>query len=1135
MLRAPQLFLIMMLLLGGMQMRAQVNLYCSPATAQVDLDINNVRARILNGGDMWWDLTTSHYEVPKGSDKRSMFCNSVWIGGLDAMGNLHIAAGTYRQSGVDFWPGPLDTAWANANDSSCGTYDRIWKVNRADVESFILNRGDPNYSIPEEILSWPGNGNTAWGHAHQLAPYVDLNGNGVYEPQQGDYPAFNFSGQNNCDYDLPGDQALWWVFNDKGNSHQESGGLALGIEVQATAYAFRSQEKALNNATFYRYRIINRSMSNYSSVWFALFCDYDLGDAFDDFVGCDVARGLAYCYNGDPNDGLAASPAAGTYGAHPPAIGFDFLSGPLADMDGVDNDRDSVIDESGERFNVSHCLRFDKGFSVNGWPGSAQNKYDRMQCIFNDGTHLTYGGNGYGGSLPCNFMFPGDSDPLGWGTGGIPQPAWDEIVVGNMPGDRRQMSATGPFTLQAGEVDLVTMAVPWARDTTGSNLDAITALKEADDYLQSLFDNCFSLPCAAQAQPEISYTYENRLASFSLFSYGTTWSWNFGDGQTSSDHYPLHYYTVPGTYTITVAVTSPCGVAYDTTTLHVPDYLEACGPELTRIEGQGNGNCVLDFTKETIDQLLASPDQRVLFPEYAPMHGPVKISFEDYHHLEDGEYRIAFDGVNEWSNWKMWRIGATDTVYSDTTIGSGLVQRIAMWGLGVQVKQVKSPGYGNNPDRNGYLTSSASFADPSRNWLSGVPDGDMDTEENWIRSGSRTGTGPCVAEFNDRFNGVNPIDPQEDFESMIGGTWAPYRIASYNPSMMLANLCYKLGPAWTPSPLSATTGNRFENIANVDVIITSDKSKWTRCPVLETGQVVALNEGERESFHLRAALSVDKNGHNITNGGFSDPQNPEAADYIGATGMGWFPGYAINLETGERLNMAFGENSAFIQENGRDMLWNPTANEYQPFEGNLWGGCHYIYMFGHNGDASYTTGSLSGQLKDIPMYDKGKAMYTILAADNTANAELREVYSDAMWTSIPVLTPGHSFMESDVTVKLRVQKPYARFQTDSVPQNGNYPLYGFTIDKWNLTCNAYMGDVTVFPNPFTEQTVIHFGNMHEHNAVVKLYDIEGRLVREYNTTDDRVTIHAAEINPGMYVYTLEVDGEKPKTGKIICR
>ena len=38
------------------------------------------------------------------------------------------------------------------------------------------------------------------------------------------------------------------------------------------------------------------------------------------------------------------------------------------------------------------------------------------------------------------------------------------------------------------------------------------------------------------------------------------------------------------------------------------------------------------------------------------------------------------------------------------------------------------------------------------------------------------------------------------------------------------------------------------------------------------------------------------------------------------TGMGWFPGYAIDLGTGERLNMAFGEDSWLSADNGKDML-----------------------------------------------------------------------------------------------------------------------------------------------------------------------------------------------------------------------
>ena len=104
---------------------------CLPATAQAYLDINNVRAMILNGGDMWWDMSSSRYEIPKGSGKNSIFCGAIWIGGLDPGGNIHAAAMTYRQTGNDFWPGPLDTVNASISDSVCDDYDKVYKVSRS--------------------------------------------------------------------------------------------------------------------------------------------------------------------------------------------------------------------------------------------------------------------------------------------------------------------------------------------------------------------------------------------------------------------------------------------------------------------------------------------------------------------------------------------------------------------------------------------------------------------------------------------------------------------------------------------------------------------------------------------------------------------------------------------------------------------------------------------------------------------------------------------------------------------------------------------------------------------------------------------------------------------------------------------
>ena len=48
---------------------------CTPSTSQTDLDVNNVRATILGGGDMWWDLNDAQYEIPKGGFKNSFFIN----------------------------------------------------------------------------------------------------------------------------------------------------------------------------------------------------------------------------------------------------------------------------------------------------------------------------------------------------------------------------------------------------------------------------------------------------------------------------------------------------------------------------------------------------------------------------------------------------------------------------------------------------------------------------------------------------------------------------------------------------------------------------------------------------------------------------------------------------------------------------------------------------------------------------------------------------------------------------------------------------------------------------------------------------------------------------------------------------
>ena len=478
-----------------------INAACSEATAQTDLSVNNVRCRILMG-DMWWDLANGVYEIPKGGKIHSIFAGSLWIGGIDVGGQLKVAAQTYRQTGNDFWPGPLDTTNASVDLDVCAAYDKHFRITRKEVETFVATGA----STPA-ITGWPGNGDASLGQAHYLAPFFDKNADGVYNPASGDYPGYDLiagDGYGDCQESncipvdqLFGDETLWWVFNDKGNIHGETGGQPIGLEVRAQAFGFFTDDE-INNMTFYNYRIFNRSTFQVDSCYFGVWCDADLGTATDDFVGCDVKRGIGYTYNGDNDDEGTAG-----YGINPPAVGIDFFRGPIADKnDGKDNNRNCQKDEPCEQIVMSGFMYYNNTQGVpNGNPSGSTHFYNYLKMKWGDGTDVKYGGDGYTSTGPvCNFMFPSSSDIHDWGLGAASTcsttptlPLWDEVTAGNTPADRRMLESAGPFTLLPGAVNVITTGVVWARANAGGAQASVKLLQIVDDKAQALFDNCFKV------------------------------------------------------------------------------------------------------------------------------------------------------------------------------------------------------------------------------------------------------------------------------------------------------------------------------------------------------------------------------------------------------------------------------------------------------------------------------------------------------------------------------------------------------------------------------------------------------------------------------------------------------------------
>jgi hypothetical protein len=520
------------------------------------------------------------------------------------------------------------------------------------------------------------------------------------------------------------------------------------------------------------------------------------------------------------------------------------------------------------------------------------------------------------------------------------------------------------------------------------------------------------------------------------------------------------------------------------------------GPKVTRIEGQGNGGNILDLTPESTSQILATG--MALNPTYENGRGPVNIKVVDPLNVPNSTFEVRFmryptpavvtsvtpvfstltplpwDSASVVRNasvaatpkadsttWVVKDLGSGETYQANKSIKIGEEYYFSKLGLSINIQQVADPanavvthtiGQYNTGD---FLEGTMTFADPLRQWLTGLTDDDNPAPTNWIRCGSAT---ISPTEYNPNLGTASSeyIDPDKVFGNVLNATWAPYCLVGGTTKNSPAQPGYfgSFQNGITDNTKPGDVDPRF--ITSVDIVFTPDQSKWTRCPVLEMQNDSILAEGRQRFFFMRRHASVDKNGVATTNTATAS-NDPNDANYISGTGMGWFPGYAINLETGERMNMAFGEDSYNFKDNGNDMLWNPTSQFNNQEYPNAFGGRHYIYVFGNNKVDYYTTNftgtaftllaPLGGTPLGVGRYDGGARMVTqmklaeqiynkagVTPQQITAGSwAMKSIIRDAQWVNIPLINPNYSIgaafknpkdMPSEVKVRLRVKKAY---------------------------------------------------------------------------------------------------------------
>ncbi|MBO5809777.1 MAG: hypothetical protein J6R17_03085 [Bacteroidales bacterium] len=1391
---------------------------CSPSSTFAWLNINNARVRVNAGGDMWWDLpggTGSKYYIPANGSATSLYAGSLWIAGLDINQQLKCAAIRFRQVGNDFWTGPLTIdGTASILPETCMEYDKMYTITRAEVDEFLANcdpeTGDFNpaegYEIPTSIANWPAHGDPSKGMSNYLAPFFDRNGDGKYIPQDGDYPYYDIDnelchsqvptmdesvegsieGSILADQVIKGDQTIWWVFNDKGNAHTETGGSAIGMEIRAQAFAFATNDE-INNMTFYSYEIINRSTYTLTNTYFSPWTDVDLGYSRDDFVGCDVSRGLGYGYNGSNIDGNGEPES---YGANPPAVGVDFFQGPYLDPDGIDNPKynpttgencdesingvnfgNGIVDD--ERFGMRRFVYHDNDATDHGDPDKASEYYNYLRGIWKNGDKMHFGGNAFPGSpgvteVPCDFMFPYDSDPCDWGTGGLPTgfPGYWSEETGNNgspnnPADRRFMQSAGPFTLKPGAVNYITFGVPWARSSAGTAWASVELLRRVDDKCQSMFDNCFDVLDGPDA-PDLTFReLDKKLIVYISNSENSN---NYGESYTEVDPqicgplatdstlrndstYRFEGYVIYQLANKEVSVEDlndiskarivyQCDVKNDVSRIinyiyddqlqasvptlmvegndegikntfvitqdeftttgdvnlvnHKTYYYMAISyaynnyqdyeidpnnpvalygqktpylagrkniklysavphktvngtvinsnygdkPQITRWVGLGNGGNQLELTDETVNEILSkqpasetnvfgSPDYPIAYhPTYKAGYGPIDVKIIDPLNVVSTEYAIWFEDFKhkyiknvtgdvivlgdstekQIFRWKLKDLNTGEVFESDTTSDFQSENIFLERGISVTVYQPWNVGplqvgthfnsSSNSYDavwrtlapNNGLITTSVTYADSSNRWLSGIRDDDNipSSPINWIRSGNY-GNQDDASE-NDysvasTSTGVSkPYDPSEDYENIADGTWAPMILTT----PYISNV---------PGPLHKTNcrvDSLFRRLGSIDIVLTADKSKWTRCAVIEMCGDKNLSEGNAPSFTLRRAPSVDKEGKPCTDMEMEASTDPNAANYISSRGMSWFPGYAIDVETGARLNMCFSEDSFYPDLNGRDMLFNPPAlKETTVLSAPLaqlsdpvlfdavdatpvFGGKHFVYVFPMN-DA----GEQGTLMYKSPAYDAGAYICNTLKEIETLASAHQKVHyikfwGQPLWVGMPMAVEGREWLQegNPVKISVRVATPYRSGYSDmpleqvtdelydTEEHNGYQPYYTFSTNGCAPTLKdlekgeSDLNMITVVPNPYYAFSTYE-DNALTHNVkianvpdkcVVTIYTVNGAKIRQFkkdsNVTsiDWDLTNHAnTPIASGFYIIHVRdlVNGGE-KTVKFYC-
>lgn len=417
------------------------------AQQNTTLTANNVSANVGANGSLF----SGGLQIPKGSGLSTIGTARLWIGGKKN-GQIHIAAQFYDSAKrPDFWPGPLDTL-GTAIAADTAAWNKIYKVSKQEIDFHKNNYKKPGYIIPDGIKNWPGTNPTTQPFATILAPFLDVGGNRKYEPEAGDYP------------DIKGDEAAYFIINDKANTHLSTGGLPLGVEIHGMVYVY-ANTPGLENTVFLEAYFINRSGNQYDSVFTGLWVDFSLGNPGDEYISSLPAKNAFYVYDYDMYD-----KGPGGYDSFPPTQAVVFLNKPL-----------------------QYTIEIAKNNSMRGIPQNANEYYNFLRRHWRDGLPLVDVVDGYIGGNPTDYIYNGNP---------CTTTPWLEFGSGLQAGTRTMLGSMGPISLPPMGYTKLDAAFVYNR--TPGYLQSICDLEKSIDTVKSFYQNNISSIGTKPAVPTFS-------------------------------------------------------------------------------------------------------------------------------------------------------------------------------------------------------------------------------------------------------------------------------------------------------------------------------------------------------------------------------------------------------------------------------------------------------------------------------------------------------------------------------------------------------------------------------------------------------------------------------------------------------